>query len=77
MAVPARGDDAARMLRGALAMAAEDGRVVVFLEPIALYHEKDLHETATVAGSSTIRRRRRPAARRGRRHGAGDNGATC
>jgi 2-oxoisovalerate dehydrogenase E1 component len=24
-------------------MAAEDGRVVVFLEPIALYHEKDLH----------------------------------
>jgi 2-oxoisovalerate dehydrogenase E1 component len=31
------------MLRGAIAMAAEDGRVVVFLEPIALYHEKDLH----------------------------------
>ncbi|MBW3613309.1 MAG: MFS transporter [Chloroflexi bacterium] len=44
LAAPARGDDAARMLRGALALAAEDGRVVVFLEPIALYHEKDLHE---------------------------------
>ncbi|HEX2194340.1 MAG TPA: thiamine pyrophosphate-dependent enzyme, partial [Candidatus Limnocylindria bacterium] len=43
LAVPARGDDAARMLRGAIAMAAEDGRVVLFLEPIALYHEKDLH----------------------------------
>ncbi len=43
LAVPARGDDAARMLRGAVAMAQEDGRVVVFLEPIALYHEKDLH----------------------------------
>jgi 2-oxoisovalerate dehydrogenase E1 component len=43
LAVPARGDDAARMLRGAVAMAREDGRVVVFLEPIALYHEKDLH----------------------------------
>ena len=43
IAAPSRGDDAARMLRGALAMAAEDGRVVVFLEPIALYHEKDLH----------------------------------
>ena len=43
LATPARGDDAARMLRGAIAMAAEDGRVVVFLEPIALYHEKDLH----------------------------------
>jgi 2-oxoisovalerate dehydrogenase E1 component len=42
LAVPARGDDAARMLRGAVAMAAEDGRVVIFLEPIALYHEKDL-----------------------------------
>ncbi|HEX6127551.1 MAG TPA: thiamine pyrophosphate-dependent enzyme, partial [Candidatus Limnocylindria bacterium] len=33
LAVPSRGDDAARMLRGAIAMAAEDGRVVVFLEP--------------------------------------------
>ena len=43
IAVPARGDDAARMLRGAVAMAIEDGRVVVFLEPIALYHEKDLY----------------------------------
>lgn len=43
LAVPARGDDAARMFRGAVAMAAEDGRVVVFLEPIALYHERDLH----------------------------------
>jgi 2-oxoisovalerate dehydrogenase E1 component len=30
------------MLRGAIATALEDGRVVVFLEPIALYHEKDL-----------------------------------
>jgi 2-oxoisovalerate dehydrogenase E1 component len=43
IATPARGDDAARMFRGAVAMAIEDGRVVVFLEPIALYHEKDLH----------------------------------
>lgn len=44
LACPSRGDDAARMLRGALAMAREDGRVVVFLEPIALYHERDLLE---------------------------------
>jgi len=43
IATPARGDDAARMLRGAVAMAIEDGRIVVFLEPIALYHEKDLY----------------------------------
>jgi 2-oxoisovalerate dehydrogenase E1 component len=44
LAAPARGDDAARMLRGALAVAEECGRVVVFLEPIALYHEKDLYQ---------------------------------
>jgi 2-oxoisovalerate dehydrogenase E1 component len=44
LAVPARGDDAARMLRGAIAVAKACGRVVVFLEPIALYHERDLHE---------------------------------
>jgi 2-oxoisovalerate dehydrogenase E1 component len=43
LAVPARGDDAAKMLRGALAAARACGRVVCFLEPIALYHEKDLY----------------------------------
>ena len=44
LAAPSRGDDAARMLRGCVAMARECGRVVAFLEPIALYHERDLHE---------------------------------
>jgi len=44
LAVPARGDDAVRMLRAALALAEVDGRVVALLEPIALYHERDLHE---------------------------------
>ncbi len=44
VATPARGDDAAMMLRGLLAIAKACGRVAVFLEPIALYHEKDLHE---------------------------------
>jgi 2-oxoisovalerate dehydrogenase E1 component len=44
LATPSRGDDAVRMLRGCMATAAECGRVVVFLEPIALYHERDLHE---------------------------------
>jgi 2-oxoisovalerate dehydrogenase E1 component len=43
LAVPSRGDDAVRMLRGCLSMAAVDGRVVAFLEPIALYHERDLY----------------------------------
>ena len=45
LCTPARGDDAARLLRGALAMARESGRVVVYLEPIALYHERDLYES--------------------------------
>ncbi len=44
LATPARGDDAARLLRGCLALARACGRVVVFLEPIALYHERDLLE---------------------------------
>jgi 2-oxoisovalerate dehydrogenase E1 component len=41
---PARGDDAAMLLRGSIAAARACGRVVCFLEPIALYHEKDLYE---------------------------------
>jgi 2-oxoisovalerate dehydrogenase E1 component len=41
---PARGDDAAMLLRGCIAAARACGRVVCFLEPIALYHEKDLYE---------------------------------
>jgi 2-oxoisovalerate dehydrogenase E1 component len=43
IASPARPDDAAAMLRTCLAAAAEDGSVCVFLEPIALYHARDLH----------------------------------
>jgi 2-oxoisovalerate dehydrogenase E1 component len=44
IACPARPDDAAPMLRTCLAAADIDGSVCVFLEPIALYHERDLHE---------------------------------
>jgi 2-oxoisovalerate dehydrogenase E1 component len=44
IACPARPDDAAPMLRTCLASARADGSVCVFLEPIALYHERDLHE---------------------------------
>jgi len=43
VAVPARPEDAAPMLRSCLAAATTDGQVSVFLEPIALYHERDLH----------------------------------
>jgi len=44
VAVPSRGDDAARMLRTCLAEAKVDGRVCVFVEPIALYPVRDLFE---------------------------------
>ncbi|MEV0033472.1 thiamine pyrophosphate-dependent enzyme [Nocardia sp. NPDC050793] len=44
IAVPARADDAAALLRTCVSAARVDGRVCVFLEPIALYHTKDLHE---------------------------------
>jgi 2-oxoisovalerate dehydrogenase E1 component len=43
VAVPSRADDAAKMLRTLAAAARIDGRVCVFVEPIALYHTRDLH----------------------------------
>jgi 2-oxoisovalerate dehydrogenase E1 component len=42
IASPARPDDAAAMLRTCLAAAEADGSVCAFLEPIALYHARDL-----------------------------------
>ena len=44
VACPARPDDAAAMLHTCLAAAEIDGSVSVFLEPIALYHQRDLYE---------------------------------
>ena len=44
IASPGRPDDAAAMLRTCLDSASVDGTVCVFLEPIALYHTRDLHE---------------------------------
>jgi 2-oxoisovalerate dehydrogenase E1 component len=44
VATAGRGDDAVRVLRTLWALARVDGRVAVFLEPIALYMTKDLHE---------------------------------
>jgi 2-oxoisovalerate dehydrogenase E1 component len=45
VACPSNGPDAAKMLRICMRLAYEEGRVVVFLEPIALYMTKDLHES--------------------------------
>ncbi|HEO65623.1 MAG TPA: MFS transporter, partial [Spirochaetes bacterium] len=41
---PSNGLDAVRLLRSSFKLAHEDKRIIVFLEPIALYHVKDLHE---------------------------------
>ena len=43
LACPSTGADAARMLRECVRLAREEQRVVVFLEPIALYPMRDLH----------------------------------
>jgi 2-oxoisovalerate dehydrogenase E1 component len=42
VAVPSRADDAAKMLRTLVAAARVDGRVCAFVEPIALFHTRDL-----------------------------------
>ena len=56
---PARPDDAAPMLRTCLAAAEADGRVCVFLEPIALYHTAGpARPRATAAGWRPTRARR-------------------
>jgi 2-oxoisovalerate dehydrogenase E1 component len=44
IASPARPDDAAAMLHTCVAAAKAAGVVCVFLEPIALYHTRDLHD---------------------------------
>ncbi len=44
VASPSRPDDAAAMLRTCLAAASVDGSTCVFLEPIALYHTRDLFD---------------------------------
>jgi 2-oxoisovalerate dehydrogenase E1 component len=44
VACPSNGRDAALLLRECVRLAWEEQRVVIFLEPIALYMERDLHE---------------------------------
>ncbi len=44
IASPARPDDASAMLATCLATARADGSVCVYLEPIALYHTRDLYD---------------------------------
>ena len=44
VAIPSNGRDAVKLFRHCMRLAHEDGRVVVFIEPIALYMAKDLHK---------------------------------
>jgi len=44
IACPSNGQDAVHMLRECVRLAREEQRVVVFLEPIALYMTRDLHD---------------------------------
>ncbi len=49
LAVPSHPADAPGMLRTCVALAQQDGRVCVFLEPIALYHEREVGDATPAA----------------------------
>lgn len=79
LCVPADADEALGLMRECVALARGEGRVCVFLEPIALYHERDLYEQ----GDGLALGRYEPAADhephehesglvRARRHGSGN-----
>ena len=44
VACPSNGADAVKIFRQCVRLAHEDGRIVIFVEPIALYMTKDLHK---------------------------------
>lgn len=59
VACPSSGEDASAMLSECMRLAYEERRVVIFVEPIALYHTQDLHEgdgawTASYSPDATI-----------------------
>lgn len=54
LATPSNGEDAVQMLRTCAREAWEKGRVVVFVEPIALYMTRDLHEPNDKAWAGTF-----------------------
>ena len=53
IACPSNGRDAAKMLRTCVRLAREEQRVVVFVEPIALYATRDLHVSKDGAWMAT------------------------
>ncbi|MCH4151943.1 MAG: thiamine pyrophosphate-dependent enzyme [Sphingobium sp.] len=53
LACPSNGRDAVAMLRECVRLALEEQRVVVFVEPIALYMTRDLHQEGDLLWAST------------------------
>ncbi len=53
VACPSNGADAVHMMRECVRLAREEQRVVAFIEPIALYMTRDLHETKDGLWTST------------------------
>ncbi|KAA0081227.1 MFS transporter [Mycolicibacterium sp. P9-64] len=53
IASPSRPDDAAAMMHACVAAAKEAGIVCIFVEPIALYHTRDLHDDGDDAWLAT------------------------
>jgi len=53
LACPSNGADAVGMLRECVRLALEEQRVIVFIEPIALYMTRDLHEEGDALWTST------------------------
>jgi 2-oxoisovalerate dehydrogenase E1 component len=74
IASPSNGEDASAMLRTCVAAAKIDGAVAVFLEPIALYNTRDLHEEGDGLYQTSYRQDG-PAAElgRARRYGEGND----
>nr|WP_328290481.1 thiamine pyrophosphate-dependent enzyme [Nocardia aurantiaca] len=73
IAAPARADDAAAMLRTCVSAARVDGRVCVFLEPIALYHTRDLHHDGDGGWLAPISAVPHAEIGRARAHGTGSD----
>ncbi|MBV9594827.1 MAG: hypothetical protein JO147_13650, partial [Actinobacteria bacterium] len=74
IAVPSRPEDAAPLLRTCLQAALHNGSVCAFIEPIALYHERDLHQPGDrgwLGDYSSFTSE--PLLGRGRTHGSGED----
>jgi 2-oxoisovalerate dehydrogenase E1 component len=73
VAVPSRPEDAGPLLRSCLGAAASTGQVSVFLEPIALYHERDLDEPGDRGWLGQYSTQTTAAIGSARTHGAGSD----